>query len=128
MTDDGALNVWSNGERIQQIFHPSSMWSVMVLPNGDVVTAGTDKTARVFTRNGGRCAPIAAQEAFANYVSEKRNKSSKGQRSQVNPSTLVPWAQSANHPGKKEGEVQMFNKNSKAFHLGGMPRLAFGLS
>ena len=115
VTDDGTLNIWSNGECIQQIFHPSSMWSVMVLPNGDVVTAGTDKTARVFTRDPSRSATNTAQKAFAKYVSEKRNKSSKSQSSQVNPSTLVSWDQCASHPGKKEGEVQMFNKNGKAF-------------
>ena len=37
-------------QAVQTIKHPSSLWHVIALPNGDFVTACQDHGARIFTR------------------------------------------------------------------------------
>ena len=117
VSDDGVLSVWKDGKCIQQIRHPSSIWDVMVLPNGDIVTAGTDKTARVFTRDGSRTARDELIQDFLGKVEEAQMKLARANSKQIDPATLIPYTLdvSTSHPGKKDGDVRMFNKGGKPF-------------
>jgi len=49
---------------VESIPHPSAVYGVAVTPEGDIVTACEDGTARVLTRVEGRRAPAATRELF----------------------------------------------------------------
>ena len=116
VTDDGVLKVWGqDGTVVQEIFHPSSMWGVLVMENGDVVTAGSDKTARIFSRIPARQADQEIQRIFKEEVEEARNKKAKSGSKQIDPKTLIDASVRAQYPGKKDGDVKLFNKDGKAF-------------
>jgi phospholipase A-2-activating protein len=116
VTDDGILKIWgADGTCTQEIAHPSSMWGVMVMENGDIVTAGSDKTARVFSRAPGRQADPEIQKLFAEEVENIRNKKARAGQKQIDPKTLTDASVRSQYPGKKDGDVKLFNKDSKAF-------------
>ena len=116
VTDDGMLKIWGqDGTCKQEIPHPSSMWGVLVLENGDIVTAGSDKTARVFSRVSGRQADPEIQKIFIEEVEKIRNKKAKAGQKQIDPKTLTDASVRSQYPGKKDGDVKLFNKDGKAF-------------
>ena len=111
VTDDGVLKVWGqDGTVVQEIFHPSSMWGVLVMKNGDVVTAGSDKTARIFSRIPARQADQEIQRIFMEEVEEARNKKAKSGSKQIDPKTLIDASVRAQYPGKKRWRRQVIQQ------------------
>lgn len=55
-SEDRTLRVWDNAALVQTIAHPSIVWCVTQLPNGDVATGGSDGTVRLFTQDPSRIA------------------------------------------------------------------------
>lgn len=43
--EDRTVRVWKGGECIQTLMHTGSVWSVAALPNGDIVSACSDRIA-----------------------------------------------------------------------------------
>lgn len=54
----------------QALLHPSTVWDVKVLPNGDIVSAATDGVIRIFTTNEARMAVEPVREAYSKKVQE----------------------------------------------------------
>lgn len=107
--DDCCLRVWRNGENVQSILHPNTVWGVAALGNGDVVTCCGDKMGRVFTCDPARIAPEEVMERFQLAVSQASS-SAKGSEVEVNKLPLFSTRGTA-----ADGKVQMFNKNGRAF-------------
>ena len=54
-----------DGECTQTIIHPCvSVWCVATLPNGDIVSGGSDGFVRIFTRTAERVADAATLKAY----------------------------------------------------------------
>mmetsp|Transcript_16847 Transcript_16847/g.19110 ORF Transcript_16847/g.19110 Transcript_16847/m.19110 type:complete len:770 (+) Transcript_16847:87-2396(+) len=113
--DDCCVRVWAAGSLIEEIAHPCTVWSVHVLPNGDIATAGADGLIRVFTRDNSRKAPESVREYYVTEtqktLEEIAKKQSGGNSIDVSKLKQIEYAP----PGSKEGEIKMFNKSGKAF-------------
>ncbi|PSC75649.1 phospholipase A-2-activating [Micractinium conductrix] len=72
-SEDNTARVWhADGTCLQTIEHPSNLWAVAFLPNGDLVTACSDHVARVWTREEQRAAPAELLEAYAAALAAKK--------------------------------------------------------
>lgn len=110
--DDCVVRVWevaSTMEIVQEIEHPSTVWWVSALKNGDLVTMGGDGVVRVFSQTRS-CSTSAEFQSTARAARE-------AQRNKVSPpmdvSKLVRIEQ-APVDGVKDQHVQVFNKNGIA--------------
>lgn len=113
--EDGNVVIWNldgTGEP-QVLLHPSCVWQVMSLENGDLVTCCDDGTLRIFTRSSDRMAPVAERVAFAEAVQQAHAKKSNGPTTEE-VAKLPLWEQNASQPGTSEGQVQVFNKGGIA--------------
>ena len=75
---------------VESILHPAAVYGVAVSPQGDLVTACEDNTARVFTRDAERVAPLAARDLYRAKVHAVQ-----GMRMQVDE--MAPPAGAAPH-------------------------------
>lgn len=58
-----------DGKCAQVLFHPAvSVWTVSILPNGDIVSGSSDKTVRVFSASEDRWAAAEEIEAYEDAV------------------------------------------------------------
>ena len=81
-----------------------SVWSVLALPNGDLVAAGSDAHIRIFSRNverQGSDEDIAAFDALVSATSIPSN-----QVGDLNKEKLE-GVEALSFPGRKEGDVKM---------------------
>jgi phospholipase A-2-activating protein len=116
--EDGHVIVWPRGDdggisEPQILLHPTCVWNVVGLPNGDLATCGQDGTLRIFTKASDRTASQAERESFANAVREASQKRSSGPGAEE-IARLPPWEQNLQQRGTSEGQVQLFNKNGTA--------------
>ncbi|KAL3909701.1 MAG: hypothetical protein SGILL_007984, partial [Bacillariaceae sp.] len=82
--EDGHVVIWSQQSdnntgalpEPQVILHPSCVWNVVGLPQGDLATCCQDGTLRIFTKASDRTAPQAEKEAFASAVQQASQKKS----------------------------------------------------
>eukprot|EP00468_Gymnochlora_sp_CCMP2014_P003476 CAMPEP_0167749038 /NCGR_PEP_ID=MMETSP0110_2-20121227/5176_1 /TAXON_ID=629695 /ORGANISM="Gymnochlora sp., Strain CCMP2014" /LENGTH=753 /DNA_ID=CAMNT_0007634129 /DNA_START=45 /DNA_END=2306 /DNA_ORIENTATION=+ len=105
--DDGSnVKIWSaDGKLIQTIIHPAIVRSVQALPNGDIVTAGSDGFARIFTRSTNRTATSQEVQAFEDAAKKDMQEIDlKG----------LPTEEALMKPGEKDGQVGIFNVQGKA--------------
>jgi phospholipase A-2-activating protein len=111
--EDGHVVFWSLQDEYlaQTILHPTTVWNVVPLPNGDVATCCDDGQVRVFTRATERVADVAEQEAFRQLVNQAHTKTGP---SSEEIAKLPKWEQQAQHRGTSEGQVQVFQKNGIA--------------
>ncbi|XP_067931333.1 phospholipase A-2-activating protein-like [Watersipora subatra] len=102
--EDRSLKVWRNGDCVQTITHPAtSVWSVCVLPTGDIVTGSSDGVIRVFTNSEDRMASSEDIKAFEEQVSATEIPTQVGDID----SNSLPGPEALFNPGKKDGAVQM---------------------
>eukprot|EP00980_Cylindrotheca_fusiformis_P004005 scaffold880_cov132-Cylindrotheca_fusiformis.AAC.1 len=112
--EDGHVVVWNmGGGEPQIILHPSCVWHVKSLPNGDLATSCDDGTLRIFTRNTDRMAPMEEREAFSNMVQEAHQKKGSGPTPEE-VAKLPLWEQNSQVRGNSEGQVHVFNKGGVA--------------
>ncbi|KAI5451503.1 hypothetical protein NCC49_001806 [Naganishia albida] len=109
--EDATLRVWINGQLSQTITHPTiSVWTVEVLPNGDIVSGASDGMVRVWTRSEERKANAQqVQELEQAVASRQLNKTQVGDIKH----TDLPGMEALGRPGKKDGEVLMIKNNGK---------------
>ncbi|KAJ3341189.1 hypothetical protein HDU91_000748, partial [Kappamyces sp. JEL0680] len=81
-----------------------SVWSVLALPDGDIVVAGSDGAIRVFSRTPSRQATRDEIQSFDALVASSEIPSS--HVGDINKSKL-PGVEALGTPGKKEGEIKM---------------------
>lgn len=99
---NGQGSIEGETNAIQTVMHPGTVWSACFCPNGDIVSACSDGTARVFTKDPSCYAETDVLAAFEKAVSER----------QVNTKVIggvdvgkLPKAEEALLiPGKKDGE------------------------
>src|ERR1700761_7053116 len=48
-SEDRTVRIWKDGECVQTITHPSGVWSVAAMDNGDLITGCSDGVARVWS-------------------------------------------------------------------------------
>jgi phospholipase A-2-activating protein len=109
--EDGHVVVWNlvEGGDPQILLHPSCVWNVIALPNGDLATCCQDGTLRIFTRASDRMAPSAERELFVQTVQEAHQKQSSGPTPEE-VAKLPLWETNLLQRGTSEGQVQLFNK------------------
>ncbi len=110
-TEDGQVIIWHlKGEvEPQKILHPSCVWNVVALPNGDLATCCQDGSLRIFSQSQDRIAPAQDRVTFQELVQESL------QKQQTGPSAdeiakLPKWENSSLKLGTSDGQVQVFNK------------------
>lgn len=113
--EDGHVVFWSLDQQQQPqiILHPSTVWNVLPLPNGDVATCCDDGHLRIFTRTTERGAPLQEQQAFQQVVLNAHTKSQNGPTAEE-IAKLPQWEQHTQLAGTSEGQVQVFQKNGTA--------------
>jgi len=62
--EDRTLKIWRDGACVQTLLHPATVWAVAALSNGDIVTAGSDGVARVWSRHPKRIASAEARQIY----------------------------------------------------------------
>ncbi|XP_062187090.1 uncharacterized protein LOC133890640 isoform X2 [Phragmites australis] len=64
-SEDRSLKIWKDGICFQSIEHPGCIWDAKFLENGDIVTACSDGTARIWTTDTNR---FCSDEELATYT------------------------------------------------------------
>ena len=114
--EDGSLMVWRGTELLQSIPHPTCVWAVAALPDGDFVTAGNDGALRVFSadvRKTDHPQALALQQQFEAQVCESVQRSGKGPSAEE-IAKLPRWEDRAAHTGTSDGHVCVFSRAGKA--------------
>ncbi|CAM9388989.1 unnamed protein product [Pylaiella littoralis] len=111
--ESGGCIVWRGSERGQSLPHPSGLWCVCALPNGDFATGCQDHGVRVWTRAPERAAPAEVAQAFDQSVLDGQTKAKQGP-SAVEIAALPKWEEQHATRGKSEGQVQVFQRAGKA--------------
>ncbi|CAI5478119.1 unnamed protein product [Closterium sp. Yama58-4] len=73
-SEDATARLWKDGECMQVLEHPSCVWAVAFLPNGDLITASADGCFRIWTRDAARVAPEGLRASFEERVKASRKK------------------------------------------------------
>jgi hypothetical protein len=105
--DANAQVISSNGEIIQTLKHPAPIRDVLVLQNGDFVTAGGDGLARVWTRDHSRALSQELQKAFHEYVEMAASAASPVLPEQCHPESAL------SQPGRRDGQVLVVDVRGK---------------
>ncbi|ETW04472.1 hypothetical protein, variant 1 [Aphanomyces invadans] len=112
-SEDSTARVWSlDGTCVQTIDHPSGLWCVSALANGDFATGAEDKSVRVFSYRTPR--NDALETALATQVAEAHVQAARGP-SAVEVESLPPYDMRASQVGKSDGMVQMFRRDNVAW-------------
>lgn len=106
--EDATVRLWApDGSPRQTVRHPAAVRAVLVLPSGDIVTACSDRVARVFTADPARSAPADEIEAF--------RAAAEAQAAAIDPSTLTHERDLLAAPGEKDGQVRMAQGDGRAW-------------
>ncbi len=122
--EDGHVIAWSceqsgvgdysiSSQEPQILLHPSCVWQVVGLPDGDFATCCQDGSLRIFTKASDRMAPEAEKAAFAQVVQEAHQKKQSGPSAEE-VAKLPSWETNGQKRGTSEGQVQLFQKNGTA--------------
>ncbi|PRW44412.1 phospholipase A-2-activating [Chlorella sorokiniana] len=72
-SEDNTAKLWhADGTCLQTLEHPSNLWGVAFLPNGDLVTACSDHVARIWTQAADRAAPAEIAQAYDAALAAKK--------------------------------------------------------
>jgi phospholipase A-2-activating protein len=83
---------------VQSIVHPTiSVWTVDVLPNGDIISGASDATVRIWTKSNTRLAPAEEREKLERDL--RTRSLNKTQVGDVN-TTDLPGREALARPGE----------------------------
>jgi phospholipase A-2-activating protein len=105
-SEDKTLRVWRQGQCVQTIPHPAMIWDVCVLDNGDVVTAGSDGKARVWTRRKELADEALMKKLQDTLANQEVNTKVVGGVDV----TKLPGEDALLVPGTKDGEIKMIKR------------------
>ncbi|EGG22116.1 hypothetical protein DFA_02006 [Cavenderia fasciculata] len=111
-SEDRSLRIWADGECVQNIAHPSGIWSLAVSINGDIVTACSDGVARVWTRNESRYADPQTIELYHQQLAQQQIQSDN--IGDIKMSDLKEKSSLSSQPGRKDGETRVIREDGKA--------------
>ncbi|XP_047521233.1 phospholipase A-2-activating protein [Pieris napi] len=109
--EDGSVRIWARGDCIRELRLPvQSVWSVVCLENGDIVTGSSDGLVRVFTKDPSRFADEATLKLFDEEV-EKMLLSSQQDFGGFKLSEL-PGPEALLDPGKSDGQTKLVRRGT----------------
>uniref|UniRef100_A0A146MDH4 Phospholipase A-2-activating protein n=1 Tax=Lygus hesperus TaxID=30085 RepID=A0A146MDH4_LYGHE len=107
--EDGCALVWK-GNKAETILHPAqSVWSVAVLPNGDVATGSSDGVVRIFTADDARKATHEELTHYSECVTRVLTKPPG--RLAEDDERNVPGPEALAVPGKSHEEIKMIKED-----------------
>ena len=107
--EDMQVKVWGRGGQLVQVLkHPGPVRAVKAMDNGDLVTACTDRTVRLWTRDPARYAEAKEREEYDEVIQHLTVANMQA----IDASTL-PGEEALTEPGKKEGQVMVVNVEGK---------------
>ena len=110
--EDRSVRVWQGNSVVQTIYLPAiSVWSVAVLPNGDIAAATNDGCVRIFTREESRQASPEVQQIFEAELS-KVALAAQQELGGVKLTDL-PGPEALYEPGAKDGQQKMVRTGDK---------------
>jgi phospholipase A-2-activating protein len=114
--EDGNVVFYKHGGGESQLIrHGASVWQVLSLANGDVATSCQDGYVRIFTQATDRMASQDVRDEFAAAVqAASAATAAAGGPSPEEVAKLPKWELNALQQGKKEGQVQCFQKDGVA--------------
>lgn len=101
------LSVWTEEakDKRQVIYHPAtSVWSVALLPNSDIVTGSSDGYIRIFTKDPSRYASKEERDEFDKETLAKMTS---------NSTARFPGKEAISGPGAFDGEVKIISDSGK---------------
>ncbi|ONM51175.1 transducin family protein / WD-40 repeat family protein [Zea mays] len=69
-SEDRSLKIWKDGVCVQSIEHPGCIWDAKFLGNGDIVTACSDGTTRIWTADSNRFCSDEEIAAYTDLISQ----------------------------------------------------------
>ncbi|XP_047985835.1 phospholipase A-2-activating protein isoform X2 [Leguminivora glycinivorella] len=109
--EDGSVRLWSAGDCVREIRLPvHSVWSVICMDNGDIVTGSSDGLVRVFTKDPARYADEATLKQFEEDV-EKLAAASQQEIGGFKLSEL-PGPEVLLEPGKTDGQTKLIRRGT----------------
>uniref|UniRef100_A0A7S1XE35 Phospholipase A-2-activating protein n=1 Tax=Compsopogon caeruleus TaxID=31354 RepID=A0A7S1XE35_9RHOD len=96
-------------EFAQEILHPGTIWSVMYLPDGDIATACSDGTIRLFSTQRERLSSEQEKSEFESLASSQNISQDK-----VDVSKFENAAIALQEPGSKDGEQRVVRRGDSA--------------
>lgn len=111
--EDRCCMVWHRQKGDQQsITIPAqSVWTVVILPNSDVVTGSSDGVIRIFSQDPSRYATEEILESFENEVASMTQTAEK-QLGGIKVSDL-PGVESLTEPGTKDGQTRLVREDNE---------------
>ncbi|KAJ8506706.1 hypothetical protein OPV22_007592 [Ensete ventricosum] len=106
-SEDCFLKIWRDGTCIQSIEHPGCVWDVKCLKNGDIVTACSDGTVRIWTLHSDSICDPLELEAFGLELSQYKTS-----RKKVGGYNLMdlPGLEALQVPGTKDGQTKVIRE------------------
>eukprot|EP01039_Chlorochromonas_danica_P003554 gene3555-3892_t len=116
--EDGSVCVWRNGDLLQTIYHPSTVWAVLglTLDQGEAfLTGGQDGILRLFMRNSALTHSPRAQQLAVDFTEEVARAKQARQHgpSEEDLAKAPRWENRGSLVGKSENEVMVFNQDGK---------------
>ncbi|KAE9616529.1 putative transcription factor WD40-like family [Lupinus albus] len=103
-SEDRFAKIWKDGVCVQSIEHPGCVWDAKFLENGDIVTACSDGTVRIWTVHQDTVADQLELDLFASQLSQY-----KASRKRVGGLKLeeLPDLDSLKIPGTSDGQTKI---------------------
>ncbi|XP_046617824.1 phospholipase A-2-activating protein isoform X1 [Neodiprion virginianus] len=104
--EDRTVRIWHNAEIQQTLTLPAqSIWSVDILPNGDIVTGSSDGLVRIFSAKPERYADAATLQQYDEAVANTQLNAEQ-ELGGIKISDL-PDAKALHQPGQRDGQTKM---------------------
>jgi len=110
-SEDHTVKLWQGDKCVQTLQHPSTVWSVSALENGDIVTGCSDGVARVWSARPDAALPPTELTAYYNRVTNVPVP--KGSIGDLNMEKL-PGTEALEVPGRAEGERRIVRNGNRA--------------
>ncbi|URE01794.1 PUL domain [Musa troglodytarum] len=106
-SEDCFLKIWRDGTCLQSIEHPGCVWDVKFLKNGDIVTACSDGTVRIWTLHSDSICDPPELEAFGLELSQYKTS-----RKKVGGYNLMdlPGLEALQVPGTKDRQTKVIRE------------------
>ena len=104
------MRLWSSaGDLVQSIPHPSTVWALKALPNGDLVAGCADGNGYVWTRDASRAAQPAIAAAFKAEVAAFEVSAEQVKEGMLGDldTTNLPGSEALSQPGQREGQTKI---------------------
>ena len=109
-SEDRNVRLWSSaGDLVQSIPHPSTVWALKALANGDIVAGCADGNGYVWTRDASRAAQPAIAAAFKAEVAAFEVSAEQVKEGMLGDldTTNLPGSDALAQPGQREGQTKI---------------------